>query len=444
MAQLHPTAPLRCWPKAKELRRQYYQNYASIKERGGLRFGGSAWTFDAIPAGLGRDVVPLTGEPYAAAIAHDRAFNLACQQAVEAAGFARDLCSYMRSYWGSIMLDRYIDGRPFPKPDFNFQTTICCSHAKWYQHAAKLEGTPARFIDVSVGPYKDLTPERLQYVVDQCLESVEWLEQTTGRHFDDELFIEAVQNEMRSTALWAEICCLNRAKPAPLDEKTMFSLYVMATLHKSSAWCVAFYEELRDEVIERVARGIAAVAQERCRLISDTQPPWAFLDLYRYLEEYGAVSVGSLYTFGLEGIWETKPDGRWGPRTTPMELGLPMNTRAEVMRLYCDWNLSKPQWQHFYDPRLKTQMMQTIVREWQVDGVILHFNRGCEGLSLGIAENRLGLAAAGIPVMSYEGNMGDEREFDVERTRSRIDSFMEVLGHKRDFAAPRPTHGLQG
>lgn len=435
MKALHPTEPLRCWPKAKELRRQYYENYASIKEHGGLRFGGSAWTFDAIPAGLGRDVVPLTGEPYAASIAHDRAFNLECQQAVEAAGFARDLCSYMRSYWGSIMLDRYLDGRPFPKPDFNFQTTICCSHAKWYQHAARLEGTPARFIDVSVGPYKNLTPERLQYVVDQCLESVEWLEATTGRTFDDELFVEAVQNEMRSTALWAEICCLNRARPAPLDEKTMFSLYVMATLHKSAAWCRAFYEELRDEVAERVARGIAAVPQERCRLISDTQPPWAFLDMYRYLEEYGAVSVGSLYTFGLEGIWETRPDGRWGPRTTPMELGLPMNTREEVMRLYCDWNLSKPQWQHFYDPRLKTQMMQSIVREWEVDGVILHFNRGCEGLSLGIAENRLGLAAAGIPVMSYEGNMGDEREFDFERTRNRIDAFMELLGLKRDFAA---------
>ncbi len=80
-------------------------------------------------------------------------------------------------------------------------------------------------------------------------------------------------------------------------------------------------------------------------------------------------------------------------------------------------------------------MMQTIVREWEVDGVILHFNRGCEGLSLGIAENRLGLAAAGIPVMSYEGNMGDEREFDFERTRNRIDAFMELLGLKRDFAA---------
>jgi len=56
-------------------------------------------------------------------------------------------------------------------------------------------------------------------------------------------------------------------------------------------------------------------------------------------------------------------------------------------------------------------------------------------LSLGIMENRLGLTEAGIPVMSYEGNMGDEREFDYERTRSRIDSFMEILRLKREFVA---------
>lgn len=434
MTTRYPTQPLQCWRKAKELRAQYYRNYAMAKEQGGIRWAGSAWAFDAIPAGLGRDVHSLTGEPYAAAIAHEPKFNLECQNAVETAGFSRDLCSYMRSYWGSLTLDKYLFGGAFPKPDFNFQTAICCSHGKWYQHAAQLEGTPVRFIDVSVGPYKNLNEERLMYVTNQCLESIEWMEQVTGRKFDDALFVEAVQNEMRATALWAEICTLNKVRPAPLDEKTMFSLYVLATLSKSSRWCADFYEECRDEVRDRVARGIAAVGDERCRIISDTQPPWGFLDLFRYLEEFGAVSVGSLYTFGLQGIWETKADGSWGPRTTPMELGLSMNTREEVMRLYCDWNLSKPQWQHFYDPSLKSEMMKTIVREWNVDGVILHLNRGCEGLSLGIMENRLALAEAGIPVMTYEGNMGDEREFDYARTKNRIDSFMEILGLRRDFA----------
>jgi benzoyl-CoA reductase subunit B len=375
----YPTESLKLWGKAKQLREQYYQNYAKAKENGGLRWSGSAWALDAIPAGLGDDVYSLTGEPYAAAVAHDKKFAKECMDAAESVGFARDLCSYMRIYWGGMHLDKYLYGGKFPKPDFIFQTQICCSHSKWYQHVAKVEQVPQFYVDVGVGPYKDMNKDRLDYVTNQLLDGIEFLEKSTGRKFDDEKFLKAVKNEMRSTSRWADICALNKAKPAPLDEKTMYSLYVLATLSKSSQWCADFYDELYDEVKDRVARGIAAVPNEKCRMMSDTQPPWSFLKIFRYLETYGAVSIGSLYTFALEGIWEDKPDGSWGGRTLPWEKGIEMNTREQIARLYADWNLSKPQWQHFFDPRLKTEMMLRIVKEWQVDGVMLHLNRGCEG-----------------------------------------------------------------
>ncbi len=434
MQNKYPTEPLKLWKKAKELREQYYLNYAKAKDNGGLRWSGSAWALDALPAGLGTDVFSLTGEPYAAAISHDRKFAKECMDAAESYGFARDLCSYMRIYWGGMHLDKYLFGGKFPKPDFIFQTQICCSHSKWYQHVSTVEQVPQFYVDVGVGPYKDMTDARLDYVVGQLNEGIEFLEKSTGRKFDDELFIKAVKNEMRSTSRWADICALNKVKPAPLDEKTMYSLYVLATLSKSSQWCADFYDELYDEVKDRVARGIAAVPNETVRMMSDTQPPWSFLKIFRYLETFGAVSIGSLYTFALEGIWETKEDGSWGGRTLPWNKGIEMNDRQTALRLYADWNLSKPQWQHFYDPRLKTEMMLRIVKEWQVDGVMLHLNRGCEGLSMGIMENRMGIAKAGVPIMTYEGNMGDEREFDEVRTQARVDAFMEQLGLRRQAA----------
>jgi benzoyl-CoA reductase subunit B len=430
----YPTESLKLWGKAKQLREQYYQNYAKAKENGGLRWSGSAWALDAVPAGLGDDVYSLTGEPYAAAVAHDRKFAKECMDAAESVGFARDLCSYMRIYWGGMHLDKYLYGGKFPKPDFIFQTQICCSHSKWYQHVAKVEQVPQFYVDVGVGPYKDMNKDRLDYVTNQLLDGIEFLEKNTGRKFDDEKFLKAVKNEMRSTSRWADICALNKAKPAPLDEKTMYSLYVLATLSKSSQWCADFYDELYEEVKDRVARGIAAVPNEKARMMSDTQPPWSFLKIFRYLETYGAVSIGSLYTFALEGIWEDKPDGSWGGRSLPWEKGIEMNTREQIARLYADWNLSKPQWQHFFDPRLKTAMMLRIVKEWQVDGVMLHLNRGCEGLSMGIMENRGGIAKAGVPIMTFEGNMGDEREFDEVRTQARVDAFMEQLGLRRQAA----------
>jgi benzoyl-CoA reductase subunit B len=431
---IYKTRPLECWNKAKEIRRKYYEDYAKAHDEGGIRWAGGAWTFGAIPCGLGDDVYSITSEPYGASIAADKEFSMRCLEATERAGYARDLCSYMRNYW-----DKYLWGGRFPKPDFLWQDHICCSHAKWYQVVTDLEGDMPHFsIDVAVGPYGEINENKLGYVVGQMHDGIEWLEKVTGRTYDDEKLIEAVHNECRSTALWAEICCLNKAKPAPMEEKTMFSLYVLGTLMKHSKVVADFYEELRDEVKDRVENQIAAIPNERCRLMSDTQPPWGFLKVFRYLEDFGAISVGSLYTFGLIGMWEVKPDGKWGPRTTPQENGIEIKTRDEALRVLADWNLSKPEWQHFYSPHLKTEMMVRIAKEWALDGVMLHYNRGCEGLSLGIAENRLGLIEAGFPVMTFEGNMGDEREFDLARTTARIDTFMETLGVKRDRVERSP------
>jgi benzoyl-CoA reductase subunit B len=206
------------------------------------------------------------------------------------------------------------------------------------------------------------------------------MEKVTGRRYDDERLIKAVNDECRSTSVWAEICTLNKHVPAPLDEKSMYSLYVLGTLSKHSQEVADFYEELRDEIKDRIARGIAAVPVERCRVITDTQPPWAFLKVFRYLEKFGCVSVGSLYTFALIGMFEEKEDGSWGPRTTPAQKGIEIKDRDQALRVLADWNLSKPEWQHFYSPQLKSDMMIQIAKEWKLDGVLLHYNRGCEGL----------------------------------------------------------------
>ena len=428
----YKSEPLQCWGKAKEIRNNYYKNYANAHETGGLRWAGGAWSFDAIPAGLGDDVYSITSEPYGASIAFNKEFSLKCLEATEKMGVARDLCAYMRNYWGSILLDKYAFGGKFPKPDFLWQDHICCSHAKWYQMVSDLEGGIPHFcIDVASGPYHEINDRKIRYLVDQMHDGIEWLEKVTGRTYDDEKLIEAVHNECRATSTWAEVCALNKAVPAPLEEKSMYSLYVLGTLMKHSKEVADFYEELRDEVAYRVEKGIAAIPNERCRLMSDTQPPWGFLKIFRYLESFGVVSVGSLYTFALIGVWEDQPDGSWGPRKTPKQKGVELKTRDEALYTLADWNLSKPEWQHFYSPHLKSEMMVRIAKEWKLNGVMLHYNRGCEGLTVGIAENRLALQEAGYPVMAFEGNMGDEREFDEGRTMARMDAFMETLDIKK-------------
>jgi benzoyl-CoA reductase subunit B len=199
---IYKTKPLESWKKAKEIRNKYYKDYAEAHDKGGLRWAGGAWTFGAIPQGLGDDVHSITSVPYGASIAANKEFSTRCLEATERAGYARDLCSYMRNYWGSILIDEYLWGGPFPKPDFLWQDHICCSYAKWYQVVSDLEGEiPHCSIDVAVGPYNTINENKLGYIVGQMHDGIDWLEKTTGRTYDDEKLIEAVHNECRSTAL---------------------------------------------------------------------------------------------------------------------------------------------------------------------------------------------------------------------------------------------------
>ncbi len=423
--------PLKSWGKAKELRKAYFDNYVNAKQSGGLRVCGSAWAFHALPYGLGEDIYWLTGEPYGAQVAFDKDANKQLQDVASNKGWAHDLCSYMRSYWGSIYADKWVFGGKWPTADFAFTNQICCSHSKWYQEVARSEKIPFKAIDVSSGAYewiKGVDDPRITYIANQMAEAIEWMEKVTGRKFDDENFIKHLKYEFRATSTWAKICELQKTIPAPLDEKAIFSLYSLATLNKADKSTAEYYDELYDEAADRAKRGIAAVGNERCRLISDTQPPWGFLKMFRYLEDFGAMSIGSLYTFGLQGIFEEKKDGTWGYRPTPMDKGIEINDRETALKLYAEWNAAKPEYQQFYDPNIKTRLMMHIIKEWKVDGVMLHLNRGCEGLSLGIMQNKDELSELGIKVMTYEGNMGDETEFDEDRVLARIDSFMELLG----------------
>ncbi len=443
MAKEFKIEPLKVWDDFKKYREKYYRDYLEAKDNGGIRWAGSAWAFDAVPAGLGEDVYPLTGEPYGATVAFFKDFSLQALEAAERKGVARDLCGYLRNYWGSIILDKYVlaDGtivEGFPKPDFNYTIHICCTHAKWYHRAGELEGgIPTYAVDISVGPGYLLDDKKIDYVVRQLNDSIEWMEKVTGREYDDELLIKAVYAEADSMTTWAKICKLNQNVPAPLEEKSMFTLYALLVLHRADPRVAELYHKLYEETQDRVKRGIGAISNEQFRFLTDNPPPWAFLNIYRYMErEYGAVSLGSIYTFGLEGAWlgmdEKGERWIWEPAPTPEEAGVEITNREEALRWTAEYNLRyRPGWQHPYSHKIRKLETLQMIRDWKADALIMHINRGCELWALSELEVRDYLVKHGIPVATYESNMADPRDFDEARTWNVIDSFMESLGRKK-------------
>ncbi len=429
----YETRTLECWPKAKELRMSFYKEVARARELGKILVSGGSAVIQALPAGLG-DYIFLGGEPYAASVSTDMAFQQSCSEAVEARGFAQDMCGYVRMYLGSMYRNQFFFGGEFPRPHFCLQMTVCDSQGKWFQQVSEHLGIPYFSIDYPGSRNGDDWYDRgIKYLVDQFNEAIEWMEKVTGRTYNDELLIQAVRNECMSTSLWADVCCLNKNVPAPLEHKSMFPLWVIGVMMRPRKDAVDFYSILRDEVRERVKKGIAALPVEQCRIMDDNIPPWFMLEMYRYLERYGAVAVGSHHTFFLAGSFETGPDGSLVRARTPDERGLPLRTREDALRAYAIWHMEK----HFFSDQFssevlpKPEMFVRTVREWKCDCAIIHQNRGCEGNSQGGAEDRLALLHAGIPVLTYEGNMVDKRELNMVQIKERFDSFMENMGVRK-------------
>ena len=427
----YQTKPLQCWQKAKELRLNYFKSVMNAKRDGKLLAMVDSGSFLELPAGLGDDYIPFEGHPYGASVGGDPEFSQKCVEATEAKGFARDMCAYTRNFWGSMFLNEYLYGGEFPKGEFAIWRSACESEGKFYQLVAEHMDIPGYALDFPLLPGQEKDEDVIEYVVDQLGACIKWMEKVTGRKYDDEKLLKAANNHFESTRIWAEICVLNKTIPAPLDQKTIYTLYFPSVALRHMPETLAFYKEVLAEVKDRVANKIAALPIEQCRLWDDGIPPWYFLGLYRYLEQYGAVVLGSQYTYALHGAWEDYPDGSWGPARLPQERGMRMKTREDILRAIAILYEEKPMIRAMALPEIKSRQLLRIVQDWHADGVMMHSNRGCPGLSFGQVENYLALQKAGIPTIIYEGNAADKRELSEAQVLDRIDGLMEQMGIKK-------------
>ena len=416
-----------CWGKAKELRAAHYRDVWEAKEKGKLIISGGESSFLALPAGLG-DYEYLGGEPYGATVGNMPDLAVEYMGATAAKGYPREMCAYCRIYLGSMFLNRSPFGE-FVKPDFCLPWHCCDSHAKWYQVLTDYYSIPLFAIDFPLAYSDERFESRMQYLLSQFYDAIEWMEKTTGREYDDEKLIEAVRNDVKSTVLWARICELNKAIPAPLDIKSMFSLYVIMALERHKKRAVEFYQLLFDEVKDRVQNKIAAVSNEKCRMLHDSVPPWYFLNLFRYAQSYGVAFVMSPYV-ALGGAFERGEDGSWQAMETLEEQGIELKTREDALRFLAEAYLKKPLFSTFFGGPRGEDLIR-MGDQWHSQGVVLHFSRGCEGLSLGQMEAKLALKERGIPCVSYEGNHADPRDFDESRALNNLETFFQSIGLSR-------------
>lgn len=426
----YKTKPLDCWQWGKELRLEAYQELVAGRQEGKLLVLGCAATPYGILAGLG-DFVFLAGEPYGASVAADPPFSIPAMEEYEARGYSRDMCGYMRNFLGTMFLDRYyFTGGSFPKFDFAWSVRHCpAGHPKWHQVVSDFQGIPMNYVDDETMLSADGDPQhRVDYVAGQYLDSIEWMEKVTGRTFDDEKAIQAMRNYFRNEALWGEICLINGAVPAPVDIKSLLALMPIAMLRRHEEVATRFLETLRDELKDRISNQIAAVPTERYRMCMLTPPPWSFLKVFRYLETFGVVFVGTyVYLINSGEVKFLLDEGKVVPATVPEERpGWPeMKTREDLCRTVARWRAEHP-FQSHLDTRKKEYVI--IFHHWNCDAYLLLLNRGCVPMTTSMYDFQRDLQGHGIAVAMFEGNFADCRDIDETGVLDRLEAFLEGQG----------------
>ncbi|MBI4296028.1 MAG: 2-hydroxyacyl-CoA dehydratase [Chloroflexi bacterium] len=426
------TRPLEVWAKAKSVRNKYDQSRIKAAEEKKLLVDGRDVQ---IFSGYGNLQGVMTNPLGAMTAWSSDQLSRQSRSESECHGFGRDICGYHREVYGCMYLNKDMLGGTFPKRDISIPVPAACDqHSKRGQPMADFYNIP-RFQGEAPVYYGINDPKRNEVMKKhkegEILDQIEWLEKITKRKLDDEKFRDMMVSNLRVKKYMGEVCALNQAVPAPLDQKSFFSFYTLGYIVGADlSETEDLWREFRDEMKWRVDNKIAAVATERFRWTENEPPPWYFLKWYRYMETYGAVCPGSPYSLGSGGPYEWKKDGTYGPRMSPLDRDdFPLKTREDLVRAYVE--VFALGWGHGDDFR-KSNNLVDVAKGWKCDAVILPFARAGVGCAYGYKESYIHATDAGYPTLFWEYSQpGDRTDFDENDMLERLDNFMEAQGLRR-------------
>ena len=331
--------------------------------------------------------------------------------AAEAAGYSRDLCSYVRTDLGSLFSGKTPVGR-LPRPDLLVAcTNICQTVLFWYRVLAEHFQVPLVIVDTPFVYHEEAPPHALQYVGTQIDEAVAVAEQVAGRSLSTRSFELAAGRSRQATELWLEIMHRNRHVPAPISAFDQFVLMAPIVEMRGQASTVSFYEAMLEEVDARIRAGVAAVPGEKHRVLWDNLPIWYRLRaVAELLAERGIAVVASTYT------------NAWGELAPYLDPAAP---RESMIRAYTYPILNRGSGH-------KLRTMQRMIEDYHLDGVILHSDRSCKPYSLGQMDQRDHLAGElGRPALLLEADHNDARCYTDEQAANRLAAFAEMLEARR-------------
>jgi benzoyl-CoA reductase/2-hydroxyglutaryl-CoA dehydratase subunit BcrC/BadD/HgdB len=415
------------WMRMKELRRERYKLSFEAQTKGGLCVTGFAWGYLPLLAGFGNFGNPSPGTDFTR-IAREGAGSEGLVKFVnlaEGSGLT-PVCGAIAAHLGQVYAGTSFGGSSGKQmmPDFVFQPQGCHAQYKGGQICADLLGLPMLVIEA---PPKNTANTR-NYLLSQLSYVIEWIEKRTKLKFDDERFIEATKYDIRSRVLWAKICELMKAIPAPMSYRQAMSLRLPLVTYAYSRGTAEYMESLYHEIQQRVKDKISGAPFEKKRLAHEGLHPLYRPDLLRWPEEYGAAFNQGEFMMAF-GTFRHTADGHRMPGQTLEERGIELKNREDALQALVEQRYPPEEDGVDFDaPEWRLLHFLRMVEDWHIDGIMMHLARRCAALCQGIYTRIQDIRAAGIPLATYEASEGDPKEWNEARVREDFSRFFESLG----------------
>ena len=339
-------------------------------------------------------------------------------------GHSEDVCTYVKCDIGMKRKGNIgPTGQRLPDPDLLLLSyTGCFTFLKWFELLREEYDCPVVVLHTPYQADGVVTDSMREYMVKQLrTEVIPALEKVTGQAYDEERLKGLLQLSARAEDDMVAVLESAKHKPSPIDAYFGGVYYIgpIFTAFRGTAGAVSYYETLRQEVEERIARGQGPITpdgpmgEEKYRLVVEGPPNWTnFREFWRMFHEEGCVVVASTYT-KVGGTYD------FGFRH---DAERPLETLADYC-MGCYTNRSLPQ---------RVDMLSHYVTEYQADGVLVNSVKSCNSFSagqlmmLGEVEKRTGVAGGFI-----ETDLVDSRYFSAANVKNRIESYLQMIAQKR-------------
>ncbi|MHA1471716.1 MAG: 2-hydroxyacyl-CoA dehydratase subunit D [Promethearchaeota archaeon] len=380
----------------------------------------TAWATSGSPVEMlyAMNVQPMLPENSATVSAAQK-FSQNFIEIAETQGFSYDLCSYFKTNIGAVASNAGMIEGGTRKPTFMLSTDVICdTHVNWFQVQAERMKVPHFTIDV---PHVVSNTNNRQlnyfkkYISEQLFEFVEFMEEITGHEYSKERAREVTENSWNLSMVWQDIYNLRKNVPSPISTRDTFGgLFPLFTMPGLKA-PIKLYKRMYKEAKQRVDNGIGALENENYRLMFEGIPFWYNLKYFSKLEKYGAIIVYEPYTYAFSKYMNPNV-------TKEMVLDKPIEAMSELMMSF--W--------YVYDLETRIKKFAETVKEWKIDGVIMHENLSCRPNTCGMYDLKKHLMDDyDIPCLIITADQNDARKFNEIQVTNQIESFIEILKKRK-------------